>query len=46
MLIVSNHYLFAEIGIICLSNHSYRNALRYEDDKEDIKELNTLLSKL
>ena len=26
-----------EIGIICLSNHSYRNALRYEDDKEDIK---------
>lgn len=35
-----------EIGIICLSNHSYRNALRYEDDKEDIKELNTLLSKL
>ena len=35
-----------EIGIICLSNHSYRNALRYEDDKEDIKEVNTLLSKL
>lgn len=35
-----------EIGTICISNHSYRNALRYEDDKEDIKGLNILLSKL
>lgn len=35
-----------EIGTICISNHSYRNALRYEDDKEDIKGLNVLLSKL
>lgn len=35
-----------EIGTICTCNHSYRNALKYEDDKQDIKELNILLSKL
>lgn len=35
-----------EIGTICTCNHSYRNALKYEDDKQEIKELNILLSKL
>lgn len=36
----------AEIGTICISNHSFRNALRYDEDKEQIKELNILLSKI
>lgn len=36
-----------EIGTICTSNHSYRNALVYDDDvKLEIKDLNALLSKL
>lgn len=35
-----------EIGTICTSNHSYRNALIYDDEKQEIKELNILLSRL
>lgn len=35
-----------EIGTICTCNHSYRNALKYDEDKQEIKELNILLSKL
>ena len=36
-----------EIGTICTSNNSYRNALVYDDDvKLEIKDLNALLSKL
>jgi len=36
----------SKIGTICTSNHSYRNALIYNDEKQEIKELNILLSKL
>ncbi len=35
-----------EIGTICTSNHSYRNVLKYDDERQEIKELNILLSKL
>ena len=35
-----------EIGTICTSNHSYRNALEYSEDKQDIKELNILMGRL
>lgn len=35
-----------EYSTICISNHSYRNALVYDDEKQEIKELNILLSKL
>lgn len=42
----SNIQEIPEIGTICISNHSYRNALVYDDEKQEIKELNILLSKL
>lgn len=33
-------------GTICTSNHSYRNAQIYDDEQQEIKELNVLLSRL
>ncbi len=47
-LLISNSDIqeIPEIGTICTSNHSYRNALIYDDEKQEIKELNILLSKL
>ena len=47
-LLISNSDIqeIPKIGTICTSNHSYRNALVYDDERQEIKELNILLSRL
>ena len=47
-LLISNSDIqeIPKIGTICISNHSYRNALVYDDERPEIKELNILLSRL
>ena len=41
-LLISNSDIqeIPKIGTICTSNHSYRNALVYDDERQEIKELN------
>lgn len=47
-LLISNSDIqeIPKIGMICTSNNSYRNALVYDDERQEIKELNILLSRL
>ena len=47
-LLISNSDIqeIPKIGTICTSNYSYRNALVYDDERQEIKELNILLSRL